>query len=449
MKKKIFVIILAVLPMVLGTIGYSISGERFTTALYGALGLYSGGALSDAYNVYIEIARWTALLVTATAILSVLQSLWDALRCRIRLLGRKDSVSVYSDTKCKISFGKGVHTIYPGDKFKKYARSHIIMFSTDKKNLEFYEAHKAELAGKKTYISVKDVECCFLDSLGDVTVFDINGAIARGLWKDISLWNMDGTEFDIVIWGGNTLAGDIIATGLQLNLFSNNQKVRYHVITDNDIFRIRNSELRLMNDDELHFYGQGDPEIWKLVSKADMIIMPEVPDAETAQTIVVKAGESKVYYYSPQKGDIVSHFSYGNIVPFGRDEDILTDENIRRDGLVRRAISLNEHYAKLYGTEANWNALSGFLKGSNISASDYGEVLRDLKEKISEDEMAELEHIRWCRFMFLNYYTYGIPENGKNRDDVKRIHKDLVGFDELTSAEKRKDVEAVRIIRSL
>ncbi len=441
--------ILAMMPLVVGTIGYIFSGEMFSNALYAAFALYFTNPVSDAYNLHIEIARWTAPLVTATAILCALQSVWDSLRERIRLLGKKDRVSFYSDSDYRISFGRDVSVIYPGDKFKSYAHEHIIMFSTDQKNLQFYEEHKKNLADKKTYICIKDIECCFLNPLGNVTVFDINGAIARMLWKEISLWNKGKDEFNIVIWGGNTLSGDIICTGLQLNLFSLNQKIKYHIISDNIIFRIRHSELKLMNNDELLYCDYDDPNIWKLISKADIIIVSDILDAETMQTIVVKAGESKIYYYSPNEGDIISYFSYGNIVPFGRNDTVLTDENIRRGGLLRKAVVLNEHYANLYGTEKDWNSLSGILKGSNISASDFGEVLSVLNERISEDEQAELEHIRWCRFMFLNYYTLGSPENGKNRDDIRRIHKDLVDFDELDSGEKSKDVEAIRITRSL
>ena len=448
MMKKILQI-LALVPLVAGTIAYILSGEMFSDALYSALALYFISPVSDGYNICIEIARWTAPLVTATTILCALQSVWESLRCRIKLMRKKDSVSVYSDIDCHISFGKDVSVIYPGDKFKRYAREHIIMFSTDEKNLQFYEKHKANLAGKKVYIGLKDVECCFLDSIGDVTVFDINGAIARLLWKEIALWNKATSDFDIVIWGSNALTGDVICTGLQLNLFSHNQKVRYHIITDNSMFATRHSELQLMNDDELLFYDKDDPKIWELISKTDYIIIPDVPDVETMQTIVVKAGESKVYYYSPREGNMISYFSYGNVVPFGRDAIVLTDENIRKRELLRKAVALNEHYAGLYKTEKDWNSLSGFLKASNISASDFGEVLSDLNEKISEENQAELEHIRWCRFMFLNYYTFGISENGKNRDDAKRIHKALVSFDQLDSSERKKDFEAIQITRNL
>lgn len=172
---------LALVPLVVGTIGYILSGEMFSNALYAAFALYFTNPVSEAYNICVEIARWTAPLVTATAILCALQSVWESIKCRIQLLKRRDSVSVYSDIDYHIAFGEDVSVIYPGDKFKRYAREHIIMFSTDQKNLQFYEDHKADLAGKKIYICVKDIECSFLNPLGDVNIFDINGVIARML----------------------------------------------------------------------------------------------------------------------------------------------------------------------------------------------------------------------------------------------------------------------------
>lgn len=152
MKKKVLTV-LALVPLVLGTIGYLFSGERTTSAIYAAVALYFTSPISDAYNAYIEIARWTAPLVTATAILRALQNVWESLRNRVALFGKKNSVSVYSDMDSRIRFGKDVSAIYPGDKLKKYAHEHIIMFSTDEMNLQFYEKHKKELAGKR-YILV-------------------------------------------------------------------------------------------------------------------------------------------------------------------------------------------------------------------------------------------------------------------------------------------------------
>ena len=84
--KKIIWPVIAVLPLVIGTIGYVKSGESFSDSLYGAVSLYGMNLTSDAYNVCIEIARWTAPLVTATAILAVIKSVWYAIKCRYILM---------------------------------------------------------------------------------------------------------------------------------------------------------------------------------------------------------------------------------------------------------------------------------------------------------------------------------------------------------------------------
>ena len=447
LKKILPVLIL--LPLAIGTTGYLIAGEMLADSLYASFALYFVNPVSDEYNLYVEIARWTAPLVTATTILCALQSVWESLRDRLHLLGKKDRVAVYSDEQCDISFGRAVGAIYPGAKFRRYADSHIIMFSSDKKSLQFYEDHREDLAGKDVYVGIRDVECILLDHLNKVTLFDVNGAIARLLWKDIALWNRGMDDCDIVIYGNSNLAGDIVCAGLQLNLFSLRQKVRYHIITDNKPFQTRHSDIKLMNDDEMHFYDTDHSDIWSVISSADLVIVADILEAGLMQTIVVKAGESPIYYYSQDEGDLASFISYGSLIPFGRNDLVFTDDNIRRKKLIRKAIALNEYYADKYGTEKEWDSLTGFLKASNISASDFGEVLAALSESSEEDELARLEHIRWCRFHYLNYYTLGTPDNGKSRDDKRRIHKDLVAYEELDPAEQLKDIESIRITRNL
>lgn len=74
-----------------------------------------------------------------------------------------------------------------------------------------------------------------------------------------------------------------------------------------------------------------------------------------------------------------------------------------------------------------WDDLPGFSKTFNISRSDYWNVLKLLlgKGDHSEErleELAELEHIRWCRIHFLHFWKYGIPESGDAKDSKKRIH---------------------------
>ena len=278
-------------------------------------------------------------------------------------------------------------------------------------------------------------------------------AISRMLWKKVSLWNNDKipVNYNIIVYGDSNLSKSIISAGLQLNLVSLNQSINYYIITDNDLIKIRYSEVDLINNDKLIFCQKTESNIWDIIPKANLVIITEDIKPELLQTIVEKVKETPVYYYSPNETDLVSYISSDNynLKVFGRKKEIFTDDNIRRQKLIQKAIDLNNSYVRDYKIGDSWEKLSGFLKASNISASDFGEVLSRIKSKMTEDEMANLEHIRWCRFHFINYYKFGIPDNNKNRDDKKKIHKSLVDYNKLSSEEQDKDKKGIRITMRL
>lgn len=444
MKK--FIPVLFVMPLIVGTIGYTVAGEMITNSLYASFALYFTNPISDVYNGYIEFARWTAPLVTATAILCVLGSVWNNISWWFKCLS-KDSVAVYSDEEIKIRFGKNVKAIYPGEDFKGFAKSHIILFSSDQKSLRFYKDNRDKLKGKHVYVGLRELETGLVKETDSAILFDIDGSIARMLWKEIELWNSRKEDICIVVYGNGLLAQNILGYGLLLNLFSKNQKVSYHMISEKSQFQIKHPELPLQNNDEIIYHSDLDQNTWNLVRTADMVIIADIVSTDMLQTFLVNSADGKMYYYSPVGGDVGDYIAFRNPKAFGRDEDILTDENIRRQKLVQTAIMLNEQYADNYGGEKDWSKLSGFLKNSNISAADFHEILADLPASMPEDELAELEHIRWCRFHYLNYWKKGIPSNGKNKDNIERIHKDLVPYDQLSDEEKEKDRDVVRKAR--
>ena len=99
----------------------------------------------------------------------------------------------------------------------------------------------------------------------------------------------------------------------------------------------------------------------------------------------------------------------------------------------------HEFYYEKYGGTP-WEKLDAFKRYSNVSSTDYRHVInRLLKEGVSLETVAELEHIRWCRYHYLHNWKYG-PVT----DTARRIHNCLVPFSELSEAEKRKDIEAIK-----
>lgn len=440
-KRKI-IVLLALIPFIIGTLGYSMCESRFTDALYASLSLYFTNKASDGYNIFVEIARWTAPLVTAAAILSAINNVWQTVKYRFYLIGGKKTVAVYTDADIRLKENIGTKVIYPGENVKDYVKNHIIMFSSDKKNFEFYKEHESTLSNKKVYIGIREIEGSLIKTIENAVVFDVNNMIARELWKNIKIWNPRKDKLDVVVYGSSNLAGDIVSAGLQMNIFSLDQHINYHFITDNKLYRIRHRKLRLMNSDKLEYYSADDENIWEIIENADKVIVADEVEAELLQTIILSANNSEVYYYSPEDGDMGSYIEYRKPVPFGRYKDVFTEENILREKLIEKAKALHNYYESIYKTGKKWEDLSSFLRASNISAADFGNVLTNLNK--DEMELAELEHIRWCRFHFLNYYKYG-----EVRNDAKRIHNDLVWFVELLLEEKEKDLNAVRVLKKL
>lgn len=450
---------LAIFPLVIGTIGYLMAGDGITDSLYESFALYFTNPVSDAYNIFIEIARWTAPLALITTVVSVIEEIMydggNGIRWRLfRLLGGKErSIAIYTDRDVEIVFEDGIWDAYPKDKFLEYFNNHIILFKDDIKSLEFYEKNSKSLKGKKVYIGLNEIEYGLVKKLDGIALFDINRSIARVLWKEIKLWERKEKALKIVVYGNSPLSRQIIATGLQLNLFSKDQRIEYHMVTDSDSFKERHSDIDLMNNDCILFHKTGTNEAKLCIKWADIVIIADDIDVECFQNILISAS-GKIYYYSPQEGDKGDVVNYGNVTPFGRNNVIFTDDNIRRGRLILKAKEINASYEekKTKSSDAKekpdadllWNKLNGFLQESNISAADYSEVIKELAGKLEDvdvaiSSLAELEHIRWCRFHYLNYWKHS-----DIRDNDKRLHPSLKPFGELSTEEKQKDIDAVK-----
>lgn len=435
-------------PFVLGSVGYIIEGNRVTDSLYAGFSLYFTSIVLDSYNIWIEIARWTAPLATATAILRIFEKAGRNILWRLQSrLG--DSVAVYTDADIRIVFDNKTRAFYAGRNIKQTAKSHIIMLDSDTESLKFYEGNKDKLKSGSVYIGLREIDCGLVKEKREVHFFDVNGAVSRLLWEHAALWEKQKERMSVVIWGRGHLGENILCYGLLTNIYSEKQKITYHIIRNNS-FEIKHPQMPLMNRDEIIFHTKEDSDSWEVVRNADMVIIAESISAALLQAIAVNGRNARIYYYSQMAGDVGDCLQFTNLIPFGRDVDIYTDENIRREKLVEEAKKQNLKYAEQYNGEAEWNKLNGFLQWSNISSADFGHVLAGLlrqNPELDDDILAELEHIRWCRFHYLNYWTYGEPLDGKDKDPVRRIHKCLCPYQELSPENKSKDRAVVTEIR--
>lgn len=71
------------------------------------------------------------------------------------------------------------------------------------------------------------------------------------------------------------------------------------------------------------------------------------------------------------------------------------------------------------------------------------EIFRKLPEK-RKWELCEIEHIRWCRYHFMNNWDYA-PE----RNNSQRRHNLLVPFDKLDKKNQEKDMDAYLVLEEI
>lgn len=456
-----------VLPFLLGTIGYVRLGNDVLDAMYGTVLLYVMNPALDGKNFFVEFARWTGPIVTAGGIILMLQSVFRTLRSYF-LCFYPDATAVYCDNgQDEILVKNMKHGFSAGKTLCKRAANHILLFEKDMDNLYFYEQNRAFLESRKTYMKIEETDT-FLMKKSPVLYFNLSEITARQYWKKHHLmdyFEAGQRKINIAIIGFDQMGENILRFGLLNNIYYTEQEIVYHVWGDHYVFEKFHAQMKLMNKDRI-IYHRGEPaEDPELLKGMDRIILTQEGDFKTLETYLYLCREQEIHFYNPSGNFAEEVYAYPKFSVFGCLEDILTDEVIKTDKLYRLAKELNYRYDCLYnngGKEyaekekhmaAIWQELDGFTKGSNISAADYHEIRLMIMAKHPEqtlksaqEELSFYEHIRWCRFHYLNYWSYGVPENGKNKDAKSKIHKCLVPYEELSREDQVKDYETIKLL---
>ena len=414
------------------------------------LPLYEGSISSAAYAsvrlffLYIDgheitplldVARWLAFFVMGSSVVSILAEKAGTSVVNFVKCFHPASTAIYGDTiyaknlKKDIGWVAMLTTTVPIFRAKK----HVIMLDNDKKSLDFYAKHRSTFNEKSTTVILDKVtsDCMHRKNLH---VFSVTESCAEEYWKN----NIATGNEKIAIIGFGSLGQAILEAGLLLNVVSLRQNIEYHIWGECTNYKgihpqLFDSEGYLQCDkkDRVVFHN----ESWQCGLEREVginrIILSETPNENLSNLssilrLLCCERCTKIHVYTE---DRIECFADDRITHFGMAETLFTKEIVLEEKLLENAKNLHKQYNKKGGQE--WDSLSAFMKRSNITASDYAFVINAHLKNLELSELAELEHIRWCRFYFMHNFRYG-----EIKSEKLRTHNKLVPFENLPLEDK-------------
>ncbi len=468
--KTLFKSLIFFIPLLIGVCGfYALEHEPFLDAVFNSIRLYLFNYSDHPANMLIEIARWTAPLMTASGVILIFNQIKEQLNQFFIYLSGKSTALVGPSEQCALFVEElAPYVIHlTDDSFVKASR--YLLMDTEENNFSWIQTYKKELADTPVYL-----KCSSLSSQSSyhphLHLFCIEEIASRLYWKKNFLYPISKGKhhhLKIVIIGWNKLAEELLLSALQNNIFSPDQQYLYQIIGNGDEFMHQHTSLNHVTD-QIEFINEPWHHHLQMIEQADLVLITEQKEQlKLVNDMLFSLTNSEMTVFAARSSELHLLSGTHRLNIFDWKKESLQSEYIFQDTLYKNAKSINLRYAHLNSSvpetsvqmELEWSKLDAFTRGSNISSADYHEIrCKMLKaDNLSEKELfsshlelySELEHIRWCRYHVLNNWKYGIPENGKNKDAVKRIHSLLIPYSQLSEAEKDKDRENLRVLHSI
>ncbi|MCH5209238.1 MAG: hypothetical protein J1F04_10150 [Oscillospiraceae bacterium] len=443
---KILSVLYKITPFFLGVLCYypfyvsEESAYPLFDAAWAAVRLYCAESEEGmASTLLLEIARFMALTTTLSILITILNKFIDIVG-RVKLIFPGSTVVCGSSEYAEHLFQSlsPRQRIRGRDKLIKGASRYLLMFSDDTENLEFYSRNYDYLKDKRVYIMLDNISRQNIEN-PLITVFSIAENCARKYWRD---YPAEKSE-KIALISFDNVGQNILLYGLQVNLIDPGQHFEYHIYGDGAQFRREHTELDKMAPDEIIFHDDGSFETAEIAAFDRIIICGDADENRNieilSRLLAAVPIKGRIYVYAPN-GDIITNlFGSDGITCFGTADEIASIDVILNERSMEAARAQHEYYVQQHGGTP-WEKLNAFNRYSNVSSSDYLPVVKRLiKNGVPFEKLAELEHIRWCRYHYINNWKYA-PETDKSR----RLHNCLIPFSELREEEKLKDVEAIK-----
>ena len=449
-------------------------------------------------NWMVTITQFTSPILMIGGVMTLViyfQTIVDHVRswiCKIR--GGK-VVAIYGDseesrriTRADDKKNREQAVVYRAEELFSNAHEHVIFFGDDRKSLEFFENNQKKLCRKKVHLVFDETDPFLFEKKGNISkanIVNINELIAKKFWKENDLihFRRDGkVRADIAIVGFGELGKKLLHYGIILNCYDTEQSIRYHVWGDTKLYRASIPADRNISDisdcindkdmhDEVHYEDGDIADGLEKLYQMDRIILADGCDAELVQTVIRGCPtETEIFFIDPE-GTSMGEYYRSTVRSYGERDSYDVDEIIR-DAEHEAAKDLNAEYTRNHGTEDEkkispeelWDDLDPFTKESNDITADYNVIrekiladsfLRRNADGSSEDitvwrehqinEMTYLEHVRWCRFHYMNgWKTTARGSDGKRmKDKARRLHSDLINFADLPVEQQTKDHESI------
>ena len=458
------------LPMILGIIGYCVlDGTPLLQAIYISTDLYGFGASDIPPNIVIEIARWLGPVATASTFVMVVKFLRRGFMNRVAF-SRGNSTAVYGpeNEKSELLEQLGRDGIDMGDKLVDAHR--YVLLGSEEENLDFFKKNIDAINGRDVFARCSSISAQAVKH-HNLHLFCAEETAASVFWKKHCIYPLSKSKnhrLRIVFIGFGRLGRELLLSALQNNIFNPDQQIDYHIFGDAEGFCNIRNQLKEIGDNVIFQYKYWHEQL-DFINTTDMVIvLQQENQAQLVRDLTLSSPHSNIYVFASSAYSADFTENTDRVTVFDWKEVASSLENIADSALFRKAKQLNMRYASIYnGTEETaenaekeWQKLDTFTRYSNISAADFNDVQRSIlaceNQGLTVDTMSaqwfetmsELEHIRWCRYHYLNNWKYGKPEKG-TKDKAKRIHADLVPYSSLSESEKDKDRENIRILFSL
>ena len=473
MKKNstIIKVLLLLLPLAFGAFGFIVvAKEPVMDSLFYCLIMYVLNYGDTPPNVWVEIARWTAPLATAGSVILLLSQFQRRISAAIRYLFT-DSVAVYGDeNETSLLLKQLGHAGIDGEEEYIPAKKYLLLHE-ESENFAFYNAHKTALSRSQVYLKCDSAQGQSAAN-ANLHLFCPEETAARIFWKQHDLYDLfraQGPQLRIAFIGFGQLGEELLYWGLQNNIFDPNQKIEYHIFGDCGAFTASHRGLSQISDPVIRHNASWYEEI-DFLEQADVVfILEQSAQFQLVREMLAVIPRKELYVFSAAGSPLYLLDESYRLVQFDWNRVSLNVSYIMDEPLLKRAKRINLRYSHLYSNvpenettcEEQWRQLDAFTRYSNISSADYHEIrVKMLKrtglpvtlENITDDQLdflAHLEHIRWCRYHWLNHWRYGMPGDGRAKDATLRIHRDLIPYEELTEPEKEKDRENIRVLLAL